>query len=69
MYCRVLKDADLRGSMGSAGNPYCDARAESLAKMLKIEVAYIVSSETFAGVPLGRRLHKKFKSQLALLAA
>jgi len=55
--------------MGSAGNPYCDARAESLAKMLKIEVAYIVSSETFAGVPLGRRLHKKFKSQLALLAA
>jgi putative transposase len=36
--------------MRRRGNPYDNARAESLMKMLKVEVVYLVDYETFEDV-------------------
>lgn len=42
--------AGLQGSMGSVGNPYHNAQAESFMKTLKVEEVYRAGSETFADV-------------------
>jgi putative transposase len=49
-YRRALKEAGLRGSMSSPGNPYHNAQAESFMKTLKTEEVYIAGYETFADV-------------------
>jgi len=40
----------LVGSMGRRGNPYDNAKAESLMKTLKVEAVYPMAYETFADV-------------------
>lgn len=49
-YRTALKEAGLRGSMSSPGNPYHNAQAESFMKTLKTEEIYIAGYETFADV-------------------
>ncbi|OOG44652.1 IS3 family transposase [Polaromonas sp. A23] len=48
IYRRALRDAGLRGSMSSPGNPYANAQAESFMKTLKVEEVYLAGYETFA---------------------
>ena len=41
-YRTVLRDHDLKGSMGRRGNPYDNAKAESFLKTLKVEAVYLI---------------------------
>lgn len=62
-----MSDAGLTGSMGRPGNPYDNARMESLMKTLKVEGVYPLAFETapdvaeqlpdFIGKYNSRRLH------------
>lgn len=66
-YRARLSDAGLTGSMGRRGNPYDNARMESLMKTLKVEGVYPLAFETahdvaeqlpaFIGKYYSRRLH------------
>ena len=49
-YRRALKEAGLRGSMSSPGNPHHNAQAESFIKTLKVEDIYIGVYESFSHV-------------------
>ena len=49
-YRRALREAGLRGSMSSPGNPYHNAQAESFMKTLKVEEVYLAGYETFTDV-------------------
>jgi putative transposase len=49
-YRQALREAGLRGSMSSPGNPYDNAQAESFMKTLKVEEVYLAGYETFADV-------------------
>ena len=49
-YRRLLAENGLVGSMSRRGNPYDNARAESLIKTLKVEAVYLMAYETFEEV-------------------
>ena len=49
-YRTVLRDHDLKGSMGRRGNPYDNAKAESFIKTLKVEAVYLMAYEIFEDV-------------------
>src|SRR5262245_61283272 len=49
-YRDLLADHSLVGSMGRRGNPYDNAKVESLMKTLKVEAVYPMAYESFAGV-------------------
>ncbi|NGX96692.1 MAG: IS3 family transposase [Candidatus Afipia apatlaquensis] len=49
-YRQLLAEHGLRGSMGSPGNPYDNAKAESFMKTLKSEEVYLGGYETFTDV-------------------
>ena len=49
-YRTVLRDHDLKGSMGRRGNPYDNAKAESFLKTLKVEAVYLMAYEIFEDV-------------------
>lgn len=49
-YRNMLAEHGLRGSMGRRGNPYDNAKAESVRKTLKVEAVYITEYETYADV-------------------
>lgn len=49
-YRKALKEAGLRGSMSSPGNPYHNAQAESFMKTIKVEQVYLAGYETFDDV-------------------
>lgn len=46
----MLSDQDIIGSMSRRGNPYDNAKAESLMKTLKVEAVSPLAFETFADV-------------------
>ena len=50
IYCDLLTDHGLVGSMGRRGNPYDNAKAESFMKTLKVEAVYLMDYETFEDV-------------------
>ena len=49
-YRRLLAENGLVGSMSRRGNPYDNARAQSLIKTLKVEAVYLMAYETFEEV-------------------
>jgi putative transposase len=49
-YRTELARHGLRGSMGRRGNPYDNAKAESVMKTLKVEEVYLMEYETFNDV-------------------
>ena len=50
LYRQALSDHGLVGSMGRRGNPYDNAKAESLMKTLKVEAVYPMAYEAFEDV-------------------
>lgn len=50
IYREALSANGLNGSMGRKGNPYDNAKAESLMKTLKVEAVYPMAFETFDDV-------------------
>lgn len=50
IYRQLLRDHGLAGSMGRRGNPYDNAKAESVMKTLKVEAVYPMAFDTFADV-------------------
>ena len=50
IYREMLETNGLIGSMGRRGNPYDNAKAESLMKTLKVEAVYPMAFETFDDV-------------------
>jgi putative transposase len=53
VYRELLATHGLTGSMSRRGNPYDNARAESLMKTLKVEAVYLAAHETFEDVAAG----------------
>ena len=51
-YRELLNKHGLVGSMSRGGNPYDNAKAESLIKTLKIEAVYLADYETFEDVSI-----------------
>ena len=51
----LLNEHGLVGSMSRRGNPYDNAKAESLIKTLKVEAVYLADYETFEDVSTDRR--------------
>ena len=49
-YRELLNEHGLVGSMSRRGNPYDNAKAESLIKTLKVEAVYLADYETFEDV-------------------
>ena len=49
-YRKALEAGKLIGSMGRRGNPYDNAKAESVMKTLKVEAVYPMALETFEDV-------------------
>jgi hypothetical protein len=49
-YRAELEQHGFRGSMGRRGNPYDNAKAESLMKTLKVEEVHLMAYETFDDV-------------------
>ena len=49
-YRELLAEHRLVGSMSRRGNPYDNAKAESLIKTLKVEAVYLANYETFEDV-------------------
>ena len=54
-YRELLNKHGLVGSMSRRGNPYDNAKAESLIKTLKVEAVYLADYETFEDVSTDRR--------------
>ena len=54
-YRKALKEAGLRGSMSSLGNPYHNAQAESFMKTIKVEQVYLAVRRRRAVAAVHRR--------------
>jgi putative transposase len=50
VYRELLAAHGLTGSMSRRGNPYNNAKAESVMKTLKLEALYLAAYETFEDV-------------------